>query len=129
MTKMAGSIVDTNVIIKFLRNEKTALDIFAKIDDAYIPVIAAGELLYGAYNSSNPERNIKFFQRFLSQFEILPISLEVANSYAVIKAELKKKGTPIPENDLWIAAIAHAYNLSLATFDKHFANIKQITLI
>ena len=126
---MPGSLIDTNVIIKMLHNEKAALNIFAKIDKAYIPVIVAGELLYGAYNSSNPDKNAKLFQSVLAQFEILPVSLEVANSYAFIKSELKKAGKPIPENDLWIAATAHAHNLSLATFDTHFKNVPLITLV
>ena len=124
---MAGSLIDTNVIIKMLHNEKAALDVFAKIDSAYVPVIVAGELFYGAYNSSTPDKNIELFQNVLAQFEILPVNSEVANSYALIKSELKKAGKPIPENDLWIAATAHAYNLPLATFDMHFENVVLIT--
>jgi tRNA(fMet)-specific endonuclease VapC len=127
--KMNGSVVDANVIIKMLHNEKAALEMLAKIDEAFIPVVVAGELFYGAYKSSNPEKNMALFQNVLAQFEVLPIGLEIANSYALIKAELKKTGKPIPENDLWIAATAHAYNLPLATFDAHFANVPQITLV
>ena len=126
---MIGSLVDTNVIIKMLHNEKEALDVLEKIDKAYITVIVACELFYGACNSSNPDGNMKLFQDVLAQFEILPVSLDVANSYALIKSELKKAGNPIPENDLWIAATAHAYNVSLATFDTHFKNVCQITLV
>jgi tRNA(fMet)-specific endonuclease VapC len=126
---MNGSVVDANVIIKMLHNDKAALEMLAKIDEAFIPVVVAGELFYGAYKSSNPEKNMILFQNVLAQFEVLPVNLEIANSYALIKAVLKKAGKPIPENDLWIAATAHAYNLPLATFDAHFTNVPQITLV
>ncbi|GBR76545.1 hypothetical protein NO2_1078 [Candidatus Termititenax persephonae] len=53
---MSGSVVDANVIIKMLHNEKAALELLAKIDEAFIPVIVAGELFYGAYKSSNPQK-------------------------------------------------------------------------
>ena len=113
----ANAMLNTNVAV-----------IFTKIDIAYVPVVVVGELLYGAYNSSNPKNNLELFKNVLTQFEQLPISFDVANSYALVKSDLKKIGKPIPENDIWIAATAHAYNLPLATFDTHFKNIRQITL-
>jgi tRNA(fMet)-specific endonuclease VapC len=50
-------------------------------------------------------------------------------SYAEIKFDLKKKGRPIPDNDIWIAACAHAHGFSVATFDNHFSEIAQIELV
>ena len=61
--------------------------------------------------------------------EIIPLDDAVCVSYAKIKLELKKKGRPIPDNDIWIAACAHAYGLPVATFDQHFSEISQIELI
>ena len=64
----------------------------------------------------------------LSCLEIIYIDEAVCMSYAEIKLELKKKGRPIPDNDIWIAACAHAKGLSVATFDQHFSEISQIEL-
>jgi tRNA(fMet)-specific endonuclease VapC len=73
--------------------------------------------------------NLAVFRKVLSGIEIIPIDDKVCMSYAEIKLELKEKGKPIPENDIWIAACAHTYNLSVATFDKHFSEISQIELV
>ena len=60
---------------------------------------------------------------------ILPGSVETARHYGIIKSQLKKKGRPIPENDVWIAAIAKEYDLTLVTRDDHFSYIGEtITL-
>jgi predicted nucleic acid-binding protein len=53
----------------------------------------------------------------------------IAVSYGLIKSELEKKGKKIPENDIWIAATAHMYGLSVATFDQHFSYISHIQLV
>jgi tRNA(fMet)-specific endonuclease VapC len=124
-----GSVIDTNVIIKMLNNDQTAILLLEKAGRAFVPVIVVGELFYGAYKSSKREANIALFQMVLAQFEILTVDDETARSYGMIKADLAKIGFSIPENDLWIAATAHAHNLSLATFDAHFKNIAQINIV
>jgi tRNA(fMet)-specific endonuclease VapC len=61
---------------------------------------------------------------FLSQYTIISIDKDIAKSYGEIKAELVKKGSPIPENDIWIAATAKTHQFVLSTFDAHFSNIE-----
>ena len=92
-------------------------------------MVVVGELFYGAYKSARKDENMALFTAVLSTFEILPIDEPVAVSYAIIKTDLIKNGIKIPENDLWIAATAHANDLSLATFDSHFENISIIKII
>jgi tRNA(fMet)-specific endonuclease VapC len=65
----------------------------------------------------------------LSCIEIIPIDDTVCMSYAEIKLGLKRKGKPIPDNDIWIAACAYAHGFSVATFDKHFSEIAEIELV
>jgi tRNA(fMet)-specific endonuclease VapC len=89
----------------------------------------AGELYFAALNSGRRDMNLKPFREALSCMEIIPVDDAVAIAYAEIKLSLKKKGTPIPENDIWIAACACARGLSVATFDGHFSEIPQIELI
>ncbi|RYE41717.1 MAG: type II toxin-antitoxin system VapC family toxin [Sphingobacteriales bacterium] len=57
-------------------------------------------------------------------YEVLHIDMETAGIYGGIKAKLRKKGTPIPENDIWIAAICQQYNLTLITRDNHFSHVE-----
>jgi tRNA(fMet)-specific endonuclease VapC len=124
---MNGSAIDTNVIIRMLNNDEAAIDVLNKTSGAFVPIIVVGELFYGANNSTRKQENIELFRKVLNSFDgILPVNETVAESYATIKFDLKKNGFTIPENDVWIAAIAHAYDLSLATFDKHFQNIPYI---
>jgi predicted nucleic acid-binding protein len=73
---------------------------------------------------------MELFRKTLEKYE--PLSLDndtIAVSYGLIKSELEKKGKKIPENDIWIAAAAHVYDLSIATFDQHFTYISQIHLV
>jgi len=126
---MNGSVIDTNVIIRMLKGDKTAVEMLDNIENAFVPIVVVGELFYGAYKSACKDDNMALFTAVLSTFEILPADEATAVSYALIKTDLIKNGIQIPENDLWIAAAAHAKNLSLATFDSHFENISRIKII
>jgi len=126
---MNGSVIDTNVIIKMLKGDKAAIEILGKIEKIFVPIVVVGELFYGAYKSARKDDNMALFTSVLSTFEILSVDEPIAVSYALIKTDLMKNGIKIPENDLWIAATAHANDLSLATFDSHFENISRIKII
>ena len=125
---MNGSVIDTNVIIRMLKGDKTAIETLGKIEKIFVPMVVVGELFYGAYKSARKDENMALFTSVLSTFEILPIVISVAVSYAMIKTDLIKNGIRIPENDLWIAATAHANDLSLVTFDSHFESIPGIKI-
>ena len=120
---MNGNLVDTNVIIKLLNGDENAVRLFNGATDVAVPVIVAGELFYGAYKSSRSQENLGLFMDFLSDYTMLPVDSDIAKTYGEIKAQLVKKGSPIPENDIWIAATAKTHNLTLLTFDAHFSNI------
>jgi predicted nucleic acid-binding protein len=93
----------------------------------FMPVIVQGELLAGielAASEAKKEELRRLYERVLAQAtEILPVTSEVAEWYARIFAQLRRKGKPIPINDIWIAAIALAYGLILVTSDEHFQHI------
>ncbi len=122
---MTGSkmLLDTNIIIAWLKGDAA---IAKKIDNAkeiYIPVIVIGELYYGAYYSTQKEKGVTDIQEIAGRYRLLPVQEDTALAYGKIKAALRKKGTPIPENDIWIAAIAIKHNLTVVTRDKHFDEI------
>jgi tRNA(fMet)-specific endonuclease VapC len=82
--------------------------------------IVVGELYYGAYASSNSQKHIEQIQDFLADCIIVSPNVEASIAYGKLKSDLKKKGSPIPENDIWIAAIAIQQNIPLFTTDNHF---------
>lgn len=117
---MNGSVIDSNVLIKFLQGDERAINALEGEDELFIPSIVMGELLYGVEKSKQKLNNYVLYSDFLAQFEILPVDKLVAETYAVLKAELFSKGINTPENDLWIAATARANGLGVLSFDKHF---------
>ncbi|MFQ6083468.1 MAG: type II toxin-antitoxin system VapC family toxin [Candidatus Aminicenantia bacterium] len=121
-------LLDTNIVIAFLKGEKKIVDHFASAEELYLSVVTLGELLYGARNSKNVESNIQKIKQFSSYCVLLPVSGEVAEHYSKIKINLKNRGKPIPENDIWIAATSIQNGLVLISRDPHFEFIKNITL-
>ena len=122
-------LADTNVIIRLLRSDEHSVELFDNAEEIYIPAIVAGELFYGAHNSARKQENLDIFNDFLSQYEIAEISVGVAVAYGEIKAQLKRDGFSIPENDIWIAAIAKCHNYILLTFDNHFKRIEGLNVL
>lgn len=119
-------LLDTNVVIAVLNGAPPIVAWLSKKKTVYIPVITIAELYFGAYKSSRPAENIKKLEVFFATAPVLQCDVTTAREYGMIKAELKKRGTPIPENDLWIASIARQYGLTLATEDDHFRHVRMI---
>lgn len=115
---------DTNIIADVFRNKGESPKKILDYTDIYLPLVVTGELLFGAYISANPAKTLQQVQDFISTSKVLFPQSDVAENYAQIRKHLKEKGTPIPENDIWIAATAHAFGLKLVTKDKHFAQIE-----
>ena len=126
MMKMNGKLVDTNVIIRFFKGERELFSLFDDMENLYISSITVGELMYGAELSKKSDFNRENYFCFCQQMKVLYPDLEIAKSYGIIKASLKSKGKPIPENDIWIAATCHAADLNLITADSDFDFIDQI---
>lgn len=94
----------------------------------FIPSIVLGELFYGAHQSTRKDENKKKIEALAATSLVLECDTDTARFYGEIKSLLKVNGTPIPENDIWIAAIAKQHQLVLATRDKHFNNINAIEI-
>ncbi len=125
---MNGKLVDTNVIIRFFKGETELFSLFDDMENLYISSISVGELMYGAELSKKSDFNRDNYFSFCQQMKVLYPDLEVVKSYGKIKASLKAKGKPIPENDIWIAATCHAADLTLITADSDFDYIDQISV-
>jgi tRNA(fMet)-specific endonuclease VapC len=114
----ARYLLDTNICI-YIHRQKPAkvLAQFQKLSpgDAVISVITWGELMYGATKSSQRKMALQVLEEFKSYVPVLPMPEQVGDTYASIRASLESKGTPIGNNDLWIAAHAKAAGLTVIT--------------
>jgi len=122
---MAGNrvLLDTNIISALFKGDITVANHIDK-SEVYLSSIIIVELCYGAEYSTKIQQNISNIKQLISAYEVLIIDDETAFIYGKIKADLRRKGTPIPENDIWIASTAIQHKLKLSTRDKHFLKIE-----
>lgn len=124
---MNGSSValDTSVAIDVLAGRAESLTAQA-ITEFLLPVPVIGELRYGALNSRKPDENLAEVERLVARCRVMDITLATAAVYARLRLQLKTKGKPIPENDLWIAASCVEHDVKLAAVDGHFDAIDDL---
>ncbi len=106
-------LLDTSIVLHVFKQNKQIAARLNTFTEVFIPLIVIGELYYGAYASADPERHIQQTNEFLLNCKITHFDTVTSTTYGKIKAELKRKGRPIPENDIWIAASAIQYDLPL----------------
>lgn len=121
-------LLDTNIVIAFFAQDEGVLDNMQISEAFYIPSIVLGELYFGAIKSSNQTQNRSRVDQLVPTTSILGCDAQTARAYGQLKDDLRQKGRPIPENDIWIAAIALQNELTLVTRDAHFDHIDEITI-
>jgi tRNA(fMet)-specific endonuclease VapC len=119
-------LLDTNVIIALFAKDPQTHQHLSHTEEVFIPCTAVGELCFGARKSQNTQRNLDRIDEFIQNNTVLPCDTTTAKFYGETKQRLKEKGQPIPENDIWIAAVARQYSLTLATKDSHFESIEDL---
>jgi tRNA(fMet)-specific endonuclease VapC len=125
-------VLDTNIYVDFAQGRSDVVDLIAtRSTEIALPSIVLGELLYGFMKGNRAGYNEERLHGFITALEVIVLAVteEVARKYAVIFSDLKKKGTPIPMNDVWIAACCMAAGGTLLTRDRHFAQVDQIDKI
>jgi len=126
---MSGKfLLDTNVVIAFLAGELAIRQLLAEAEDVFVPIIALGELYFGARKSGQVEKNLTRINEFVINCSILVCDTDTAREYGIIKNTLRAKGRPIPENDIWIAAVAKQHGLTLVTRNLHFSEIQSLNI-
>ena len=121
-------LLDTNAIIALFAKDPVIHNLIKEADEIFIPCIAIGELYYGAYKSLRIHENIARIDEFVLNNIILPCHTATAKIYGEIKTRLKEKGQAIPENDIWISAIAQQHTLTLITKDTHFSAVEDLKI-
>ena len=125
---MTRLLADTSAYSAFLRGNAGVKALFQKVDEIVVNPVVLGELragfLAGAHLRKN-ERELELFLRS-ARVSVAPIDKGTSACYAAIVHGLRVAGTPVPTNDIWIAASAMQHGLLVATTDRHFAQIPQI---
>ena len=122
-------ILDTNGVSALAEGESALESILRKANRVAIPVIVLGEYRYGILRSRERKRYEEWLTEYLPMFLILDIDERTTVPYVSIRSELKRAGTPIPANDVWIAALCRQHSLPLLTRDRHFDAVPGIRRI
>lgn len=103
-------LLDADICIYWLKGKTTVRTKVERVapSDIAICVITATELYFGAYNSSKIEQNLKTAENFIQSITVLPLSNDTLKKFGQLKAELRRKGTPVADFDLLIASVAIA---------------------
>ena len=128
---MRRALIDTNIYSLAMRGEPGVLDRLQQLDEIGFAVVSLGELLVGFRGGSRETENRLELSRFLDspRVQVLTIDEETADFYAAIVLALKRTGTPIPTNDIWITALAQRHGLPVYTKDAHFKVVPGLVLV
>ena len=126
MNQNGRYLLDTNIVIALFSEDITVQE---NVRNAAVVALAPpiiGELCYGAQKSDRVSENLHRINNFVQQNAFFPCDLETAQWFGIIKDRLRRKGTLIPDNDIWIAAIAMQRGLILVTRDAHFDEVESL---
>lgn len=123
--------IDTNRYADLVKGVPGVVEIVAVADEVFVPLIVVGELRAGFAAGTKQARNEGVLRRFLAEPDVSVLCPDDQTSfhYAAVFAELRRRGTPIPTNDLWIAALVLQHGLVLHARDRHFDYLPQIPRI
>ena len=120
--------IDTNRYVDFAKGLPEVVDRLRRADEILVPFVVLGELRAGFVGSARTGENEANLVRFLDspRVDVLFADEETTHHYARLFHQLRRQGTPIPTNDLWIAALVVQHHLSLFARDAHFDHLPQI---
>jgi len=120
--------IDTNRYTDFARGDEHVLALLEQTDAVYMPFVVLGELRAGFAVGSRGPHNERVLRQFCmrSGVEVLYADDETISQYVAVYRQLRQQGTPIPTNDMWIAALVLQHDLTLLARDKHFDALPQI---
>lgn len=113
-----GVLLDTSIVIDHFRGDPRIGQALETAAPLYLPTVVLGELYYGAFCSGYRHKKLEQVRRFLRAAIVIGTGAQTSEAYGRIRAELAEAGRPIPENDLWIAALAIQHDCRLVTRDQ-----------
>jgi tRNA(fMet)-specific endonuclease VapC len=117
--------IDTNAYVAFKRGDAQVIEVLQHAPGILVCTTVLGELLAGFAAGSREQTNRTELTQFLGspRVQVVASTTATADLYALVYVALRRKGQPIPSNDLWIAASCLEQGVALLTFDGHFQNI------
>jgi tRNA(fMet)-specific endonuclease VapC len=126
---MSGrDLLDTNPVIAIFAEDPGILFRIAEAEEVFVPSIVLGELYFGAYKSARVTENVARVAEFAAGNRIVECDASTARNFGQIKDDLRRKGRMIPENDIWIAALARQHDLTLVSRDAHFHEVEGLVV-
>ena len=122
-------ILDTNGLSAIADGDPALEPILRNAAEIAVPVIVLGEYRYGIQQSRDRRRYEQWLTESIRDYRVLDVDEETAISYASLRSELKRAGTPIPSNDVWIAALCRQYSFPVLSRDRHFDLVRGIERI
>jgi tRNA(fMet)-specific endonuclease VapC len=118
-------LLDTNAYAALKRDHEDVAALVRDSTELAFSMVVVGELMFGFRNGGRFQKNLKELDEFLAhdRVSVLPVSRTTADRFGRIAAALRKAGTPIPTNDIWIAAHVFESGAELVTFDAHFSAV------
>ena len=129
---MNAAVVDTNVLIAFLEKGSPVAEALGRFDKLLVPAAVDAEFRAGLDMMTRAgRRHAEILDGFLDESSVafVPADRNVSVKYAMLHRVLKRQGTPIPVNDVWIASSALVLNVPLCTFDRHFRNVPLLDVV
>lgn len=125
---MSRYCLDTSAYSQFRRGNRRVVELLDRAESVGVPAVVLGELRAGFRAGGKRDQNETDLREFLGNpiVEVLPIDEEVSLHYAEIVHDLRRVGTPVPTNDIWIAATAARSAFQVVTFDNHFLLIERV---
>jgi tRNA(fMet)-specific endonuclease VapC len=123
--------LDTDAYCEAAAGRTRAVDFLRRAEEIHVPFVVLGELRGGFAAGTVGKKNEAKLTEFLSspRVRVLLADDQTTHSYASLFAQLRRQGTPIPSNDLWIAALAIQHDLPLLTSDRHFTHLPQLLIL
>lgn len=122
-------ILDTNALSAVADGDAALEPLLQRPLKLFVPVIVLGEYRYGIWQSRERKHYEQWLTESLPDYKILDVDEDTTIFYASVRAEIKKAGTPIPSNDVWIAALCRQHGLPLLSRDRHFDSVSGVRRI
>jgi len=119
-------ILDTNAVSALFLGDRALGAVLDAADRHHLPVVVIGEYRHGLLGSRDRSRLEGLLETLIQESIVLPVDRSTAEEYSQVRHELRQRGRPIPENDIWIAALARQHLQPVVTRDDHFDQVPEL---